>query len=66
MSGLDATSVTIATLGNVGPGFGVVGPTNGSLPFSEAAKHYIGFPMWTGRPEVLPVLVVFRPSFRRR
>ncbi|QGX94735.1 TrkH family potassium uptake protein [Haloplanus rallus] len=65
LSGLDAMSVAIATLGNVGPGFGVVGPMNSFLPFSDAAKLYMVFLMWIGRLEVLSVLVVFTPSFWR-
>jgi trk system potassium uptake protein TrkH len=65
LSGLDAMSVAIATLGNVGPGFGVVGPMNSFLPFSDAAKLYMVFLMWIGRLEVLSVLVVFSPSFWR-
>jgi len=63
LSGLDAMSVAMATLGNVGPGFGVVGPMNSFLPFSDAAKLYLVFLMWIGRLEVLSVLVVFTPSF---
>ncbi|AZH24915.1 TrkH family potassium uptake protein [Haloplanus aerogenes] len=65
LSGLDAMSVAIATLGNVGPGFGVVGPMNSFLPFSDAAKLYMIFLMWIGRLEVLSVLVIFTPSFWR-
>jgi trk system potassium uptake protein TrkH len=65
LSGLDAMSVAIATLGNVGPGFGVVGPMNSFLPFSDAAKLYMVFLMWIGRLEVLSVLVIFTPSFWR-
>jgi len=63
LSGLDAMSVAIATLGNVGPGFGVVGPMNSFLPFSDAAKLYMVFLMWIGRLEVLSVLVIFTPTF---
>jgi len=65
LSGLDAMSVAIATLGNVGPGFGIVGPMNSFLPFSDAAKLYMVFLMWIGRLEVLSVLVIFTPSFWR-
>lgn len=47
-TGLDASafetmSVVIATLGNVGPGFGIVGSMNSFLPFSDAAKLYLVF-----------------------
>ncbi|MEF8843211.1 MAG: TrkH family potassium uptake protein [Haloarculaceae archaeon] len=66
LSGLEAMSVAIATLGNVGPGFGVVGPMNSFLPFSDAAKLYMVFLMWIGRLEIISVLVVLTPSFWER
>jgi trk system potassium uptake protein TrkH len=66
LSALEAASVAIATLGNVGPGFGLVGPMNSFLPFSDAAKLYMVVLMWIGRLEVLSVLVIFTPSFWRR
>jgi len=66
MSGHEAMSVAIATLGNIGPGFGVVGPMNSFLPFSDAAKLYMVFLMWIGRLEVFSVLVILTPSFWRR
>lgn len=66
MSGIEAMSVAIATLGNIGPGFGIVGPMNSFLPFSNAAKLYMIFLMWIGRLEVLSVLVIFTPSFWQR
>ncbi|WP_380675935.1 TrkH family potassium uptake protein [Salinigranum sp. GCM10025319] len=66
LTALEATSVAIATLGNVGPGFGLVGPMNSFLPFSDAAKLYMVGLMWIGRLEVLSVLVIFTPSFWTR
>jgi trk system potassium uptake protein TrkH len=66
LTGLDAMSVAIATLGNVGPGFGVVGPMGSFGAFSDAAKLYMVFLMWIGRLEVLSVLVVFTPAFWQR
>jgi trk system potassium uptake protein TrkH len=58
-------SVAIATLGNIGPGFGVVGPMNNFLPFSAPAKLYMVLLMWIGRLEILSVLVLFSPSYWR-
>ncbi|MGB9964938.1 TrkH family potassium uptake protein [Halobacterium hubeiense] len=66
LSGMEAMSVAIATLGNVGPGFGVVGPMESFQPFTDASKLYMVFLMWIGRLEVLSVLVVFTPAFWRR
>ena len=58
-------SVAVATLGNVGSGFGVVGLTGSLLPFSNLAKRYTVFLLWIGRLAVLSVLVVFTPAFWR-
>ncbi len=65
LSALEATSATIATLGNVGPGFGLVGPMESYYPFSNAAKLYMVFLMWIGRLEILSVLVIFTPAYWR-
>jgi trk system potassium uptake protein TrkH len=66
LTGLEAMSVAAATIANVGPGFGPVGPMNSFLPFSNHAKLYMVFLMWIGRLEVLSVLVVFTPAFWQR
>jgi trk system potassium uptake protein TrkH len=60
---LEAMSVAMATLGNIGPGFGVVGPMDSYLPFSTPAKLYMIFLMWIGRLEILSVLVLLTPSY---
>ena len=65
LSALEATSAVIATLGNVGPGVGVVGPMNSYEPFSNAAKLYMVFLMWIGRLEILSVLVILTPAYWR-
>ncbi|MBX0295325.1 TrkH family potassium uptake protein [Haloarcula nitratireducens] len=66
ISAIEAVSASIATLGNVGPGVGVVGPMNNFLRFSAATKLYMIFLMWLGRLEILSVLVLFTPSYWRR
>ena len=65
LSAIEAASVAIATLGNIGPGFGIVGPMNSFLPFSDAAKVYMVVLMWIGRLEILSVLVILTPSYWR-
>ena len=66
LSALEATSVAIATLGNIGPGFGLAGPMNNFTPFSDPAKLYMVVLMWIGRLEILSVLVILTPSYWRR
>jgi trk system potassium uptake protein TrkH len=63
LSGLQAMSVAIATLGNIGPGFGEVGPMNNFAGFSDPAKLYMVFLMWIGRLEILSVLVILTPAY---
>ncbi|WP_410765131.1 TrkH family potassium uptake protein [Haloferax sp. DFSO60] len=63
---LETMSAVAATLGNVGPGFGVVGPMGSYLDFSNSSKLYMVLLMWVGRLEIIPVLVVFTPEYWRR
>ncbi|NHN61365.1 MULTISPECIES: TrkH family potassium uptake protein [Halorussus] len=65
LSAIEAVSASIATLGNVGPGVGVVGPMNSFRRFSWASKLYMVFLMWIGRLEILSVLVVLSPAYWR-
>ena len=65
LSLLEAMSTTVAVLGNVGPGFGVVGPMNSYLPFPWEAKLFMVFLMWIGRLEIVSVLVLLTPTFWR-
>jgi trk system potassium uptake protein TrkH len=63
---LEAMSAVAATLGNVGPGFGLVGPMGGYIQFSAASKLFMTGLMWLGRLEILPVLVLLTPEYWRR
>ncbi|NHN61364.1 TrkH family potassium uptake protein [Halorussus sp. JP-T4] len=60
---LDAMSAVAATLGNVGPGFGIVGPMENYRPFPNSTKLFMVFLMWIGRLEILPVLVLLTPAY---
>jgi len=61
------TSITasIATLGNIGPGFGAVGPMVNYAHFHPLAKTLLIFTMWIGRLEVMTVLVFLQPDVWR-
>ncbi len=63
---LDAASAVAATLNNIGPGLGVVGPTNNYAHFSQGAKLLFVWLMMLGRVEIFSVLVLFFPTFWRR
>ena len=62
LSALEAVSASLATLGNIGPGFGRLGPFGSYLFFSDASKLVMIFLMWIGRLEIVPVLAVFISS----
>jgi trk system potassium uptake protein TrkH len=66
LSILETMSAVAATLGNVGPGFGVVGPMGSYLSFSNVGKAFMIVLMWIGRLEILPVLVLLTPGYWRR
>ena len=59
MSGLTAS---IATLGNIGPGFGLVGPMANFADLHPISKLVLFANMWIGRLEVMTVLVLLQPQ----
>jgi trk system potassium uptake protein TrkH len=56
---------SIATLGNIGPGFGPIGPMETYAGLTSATKLLFIFNMWVGRLEVMTVLVLFQPEVIR-
>ena len=67
--GLDlvsAISAAAATLGNVGPGFGVVGPSHTYSAIVPAGKTVLIACMILGRLEIFTLLILFVPEFWRR
>jgi trk system potassium uptake protein TrkH len=59
-------TTALATLGNIGPGFGLIGPAENYAFFQPWLKLYLSVVMITGRLEVFTVLVLFTPRFWRR
>ncbi|WP_255171008.1 TrkH family potassium uptake protein [Natrononativus amylolyticus] len=59
----DLVSAVIATLGNIGPGFGVVGPMGGYGDFPTSSKLLMVLYMWIGRLEIFPVLVLLTVAY---
>jgi trk system potassium uptake protein TrkH len=62
MTGITAT---IATLGNIGPGFNMVGPMGSFADLPPLSKLTLTGAMWIGRLEVLTVLSLLRPEVWR-
>lgn len=59
----EAISASLATIGNIGPGFGFLGPFGSYLEFPATSKLLMIFLMWIGRLEIIPVLVIFTGAF---
>jgi trk system potassium uptake protein TrkH len=67
--GLDLISslgVVAATLGNIGPGLGSVGPTDNYAHIPFVGKWILSFFMLAGRLEIYTVLILFAPSFWKK
>lgn len=59
------TSVA-ATLGNIGPGLGMVGPMGNFSHFTDLSKVVLSLCMITGRLEIYPMLLLILPSFWKK
>lgn len=61
----DAMSAVAASLGNVGPGFGIVGPATTYASISLFGKFILSLCMLLGRLELFTLLILLRPEFWR-
>ncbi|MEE4257322.1 MAG: potassium transporter TrkG [Bacteroidales bacterium] len=66
LDGPTAIGATAATLGNIGPGLGNVGPVDhyGFIP--AGGKWFLSFLMLLGRLELFTVLILFSPVFWKK
>jgi len=67
--GLDfdtAIGTAIASIGNIGPGIGGVGPIENYAGLPVAAKWISTFLMLLGRLELFTILILFSPSFWKK
>jgi trk/ktr system potassium uptake protein len=62
---LDAISAAAATLGNVGPATGPIGPMLSYEPFSDVSTVTMSLLMLLGRIEVIPVIVLLTRRYWR-
>lgn len=53
-------TASIACLGNIGPGFGTIGPMASFADLHPVSKIVLTLQMWIGRLEVLTIIVLFR------
>ncbi|OZV11975.1 potassium transporter KefA [Tissierella sp. P1] len=61
-----AASSVAATLGNIGPGLGVVGPTSTFNGYSQISKAFFSLLMLLGRLELFTLIALFAPKNWRR
>jgi trk system potassium uptake protein TrkH len=66
MDYITGMSSVIATLMNIGPGFGLVGPSENYAFISDAGKYFLAWNMLVGRLEMFSALVIFYPSFWKK
>jgi trk system potassium uptake protein len=62
---ITAFSASLACLGNIGPGFNVVGPMGSFAPLSDLSKLVLTAEMWIGRLEVMTVVALLHPDVWR-
>ena len=69
LEGFDFTTnftAVASAIGNIGPGFSLVGPTQNFAFFSPVSKIVLMFDMLAGRLELFPLLVLFSPETWKR
>lgn len=69
LDGFDVTttlSSVAATLGNIGPGFAMVGPMGNFSAMSPVTKIVLSFTMLIGRLEIYPILLLTVPAFWKK
>ncbi|HBY89305.1 MAG: TrkH family potassium uptake protein [Ruoffia tabacinasalis] len=59
---LSSFSTVAATLNNIGPGLGIVGPSQNFAHFSPFIKIFLSFIMIMGRLEIFPMIILFAPN----
>ncbi len=59
-------SAVATTLGNVGPGLGLVGPTRNFRTVPLYGRLVLALLMWIGRLEIFTAVVLFSPSLYKR
>lgn len=65
LDGLDTTTTftsVAATINNIGPGLGLVGPAGNFAMFSWLSKVVLIFDMLAGRLEIFPLVIFFLPA----
>ncbi|GIV62164.1 MAG: hypothetical protein KatS3mg044_1030 [Rhodothermaceae bacterium] len=62
---MSAIGASISAIGNIGPGFGTVGPVENYAHLPLPGKWVLALLMVAGRLEIFTVLILFVPAFWR-
>ena len=62
---IDGISISLSCLANIGPGIGVIGPTETYGAFGDPTLLFLSFLMMLGRLEIITVLLLFFPDTYR-
>lgn len=60
---LTSLAAALVTLGNIGPGFGKIGPTGNYAYLPSYVKWFLSFAMMAGRLELYTILILLTPKF---
>ncbi|HNX28691.1 MAG TPA: TrkH family potassium uptake protein [Syntrophomonadaceae bacterium] len=60
---ISSISASLSCMGNIGPGFNLVGPVQNYGHLPDISKYVLSGLMFIGRLEIYPVLVLFSPLF---
>jgi trk system potassium uptake protein TrkH len=63
---LTSFTTALATVGNIGPGLGDIGPAENYSFYTDYIKWFLCFAMLVGRLEIYTILVLFTPTFWRK
>jgi len=66
LDGPSAIGAAAATIGNIGPGLGNVGPEDNYAFVPYGGKWFLSFLMLLGRLELFTVLILFSPAFWKK
>ena len=66
MNGIDIVSslaISASSIGNIGPGLGIIGPTSNWSTLNDPTKYLSMFCMLLGRLEIFTVIILFSRSY---
>ena len=63
---LTSFGAVAASIGNIGPGFGLVGPAGNYAPIPTLGKWLLAWCMLLGRLEIYTVIIFLAPEFWRK